>query len=105
MTNLSMNKMRAEALFAGHLQPSQHPAVDQVRDSVTATLRRYGRRWCAARMAQEYGDHPDTAIARMAWAVRTITDCYPAASPSLITAERRSTATPPTVDRQPSLAC
>ena len=105
MTNVIMKEIRAEALFASDLQPSQNPAPDQVRDSVTATLRRYGHRWCAARMAQEYGEHPDTAIARMAWAVRTITDCYPAASAWTITAGRRSQATPPAAGRQASLAC
>jgi len=66
----------AEALFASDLQPSEEPAPLDVRRAVTATLCRYGRRWCAARMAEEFGDHPETAVPRMAWAVRTVRGCY-----------------------------
>ncbi len=76
--NGTLADIRAEALFASDLQPSQHPAPEEVRASMATTLRRHSRRWCAARMAEEYGEHPDTAIVRMAWAVRTISDCYPA---------------------------
>ena len=77
MKNLIMKEIHVEALFASDLQPSQNPAPEQVRRSVAVMLRRHGRRWCAARLVEEYGEHPDTAIARMAWAVRTIGDCYP----------------------------
>jgi hypothetical protein len=77
MKNLIMKEIHVEALFASDLQPSQNPAPEQVRGSVAVMLRRYGRRWCAARLVQEYGEHPDTAIERMVWAVRTISDCYP----------------------------
>ena len=68
--------VRAEALFAGDLQPSEHPPPDQVRRCVTTMLRRYGALWCAARMAQEFGDHPEAAAARMSWALRVVRDCY-----------------------------
>jgi hypothetical protein len=40
----------------------------QVRKAVAAALRAYGGRGCAERVAQEYGDHPETAVARMRWA-------------------------------------
>jgi hypothetical protein len=71
-------EMYAEALFACDLQPSEQPTPLEVRRAVTATLCRYGRRWCAGRMAEEFGDHPETAVRRMAWAVRTVRECYPA---------------------------
>jgi hypothetical protein len=75
--SITLDEVRAEAVFAGDLQPSEHPPPDLVRRAVTAVLRRYGSAWCAARLAQEYGDHPETAQARMAWALRVVQDCYP----------------------------
>ncbi len=64
--------VRAEALFASTLQPSGSPSPDQVRRAVSTTLRRLGARGCAAKMAGEFGDHPDTAAARMSWALAAI---------------------------------
>src|SRR5487761_455428 len=64
--------VRAEALFASTLQPSGSPRPDQVRSAVAATLRRLGAPGCAALLAGEFGDHPDTAAARMCWALATI---------------------------------
>ena len=59
----------AEALFASTLQPSDHPTVDQAEAAVRDSLRRHGgRAGCAALCACEYGEHPDTAPARMRWA-------------------------------------
>jgi len=45
-----------------------------------STLQRLGVRGCAARVAGEFGDHPDTAVARMGWALATINTVYPAPS-------------------------
>ncbi len=70
--------VRAEALFASALQPSGSPSSDQIRGAVAATLQRLGVRGCAARVAGEFGDHPDTAVARMSWALATIGTVYPA---------------------------
>jgi hypothetical protein len=74
--SITLDEVRAEALFAGDLQPSQHPRADLVRLTVAATLRRYGSQGCAARMAQEFGDHPEAAAQRMAWALHVVQDCY-----------------------------
>jgi hypothetical protein len=71
---------RAWALFASTLQPSESLSPRQIRRAVTATLQRLGVRGCAARMAGEFGDHPDTAVARMSWALATIQTVYPAPS-------------------------
>jgi hypothetical protein len=57
-----------EALFASDLQASQHPDPRQVRAAIRETLFVFGVRHCVARVAQEFGDHPDTAVARMRWA-------------------------------------
>jgi hypothetical protein len=72
--------VRAEALFVSALQPSGSPSPDQVRLAVAATLQRLGVRGCAARVAGEFGDHPETAVARMSWALATINAFYPAPS-------------------------
>ena len=72
--------VRAEALFASTLQPSGSPSSDQVRRVVATTLRRLGAGGCAARMAVEFGDHPDTAEARMTWALAMVRRIYPESS-------------------------
>ena len=68
--------VRAEALFASMLQMSQGPADADVRAAVTTTLRRMGVQGCAASVATEFGDHPDTAMTRMGWALRMIRHAY-----------------------------
>lgn len=74
--------VRAEALFASALQPSGASSAGQIRRAVAVTLRRLGVRGCAALVAGEFGDHPDTAVARMSWALATIRTVYPAPSAS-----------------------
>jgi hypothetical protein len=69
--------VRAEALFLSILQPSGSPSPDQIRRAVVTTLRRLGARGCAAQVAGEFGDHPDTAVARMGWALAMIKTVYP----------------------------
>jgi len=36
-------------------------------EAVNWTLRQFGVRSCAGRMAKEFGDHPDAAASRMRW--------------------------------------
>ena len=63
----------ADALFVSVLQRSDQPDAGQVRKAVAAVVRAYGGEGCAQRVAQEFGDHPDTAVARMRWA-RAVAD-------------------------------
>jgi len=58
---------RRVALFASGLQRSDAPTATMAAEAITATVRRFGIRGCLSRMAQEFGDHPDTAAARMRW--------------------------------------
>jgi hypothetical protein len=58
----------ADALFASVMQRSDKPARGQVLKAITAAVRAYGHRGCAERVAQEFGDHPEAAVARMRWA-------------------------------------
>jgi hypothetical protein len=72
----TFDTVRAEALFASSLQASQEPTAVQVRTAVTTTLRRFGVSGCAGQVAGEFGEHPETAAARMSWALRTIRSAY-----------------------------
>jgi hypothetical protein len=65
-------KLRAEALFASNLQASDRPSAEQVGQAVAATLQRLGTAGCAARLAGEFGDHPELAATRMTWALATV---------------------------------
>jgi hypothetical protein len=78
----AFDAVRAEALFASTLQPSGSSSPGQIRRAVAATMQRLGVRGCAAQVAAEFGDHPDTAVARMSWALATIRTVYPAPSMS-----------------------
>ena len=68
--------VRAEALFASQLQMSQRPVDADVRAAVTSTLRRIGVKGCVARVATEFGDHPECATNRMGWAINMIRHAY-----------------------------
>jgi len=59
---------RCEALFVSALQPSDAPTADMIAGSIVSAMHRFGTRGCAARMAQEFGDHPEAAAVRMRWA-------------------------------------
>jgi len=73
MYHLSIRAARADAVFASALQRSAQPTAGQVRRAVAGAVRAFGSRGCAARVAQEFGDHPEAAAARMRWA-RTVAD-------------------------------
>jgi hypothetical protein len=88
----TIEAVRAEALFVSDLQSSESPAAEQVRGAVAVTLRRLGIRGCAAEVAGEFGDHPDCAVTRMAWALATVRATYPP----------RRTSTPRAVAARPS---
>lgn len=68
--------IRAEALFASTLQSSQTPAASEVRRVIAATLAQLGTAGCAAQVAGDFGDHPETAVARMRWALATVGVVY-----------------------------
>jgi hypothetical protein len=67
MTRLNVNNARCAALFVSGLQPSDAPAADMVTEVISRTVRQIGVRGCASLMAQEFGDHPETARDRMQW--------------------------------------
>src|ERR1700739_1162485 len=65
---LSISTARADALFVSALQRSEDPSAAQVQQAIAAAIRAFGARGCAARVAQAYGEHPETAVPRMRWA-------------------------------------
>ena len=70
--DLTISTARADALFASSLQRSDEPTPAQVHQAVAAALAAFGIRGCAARVAQAYGEHPETAVLRMRWARATV---------------------------------
>ena len=65
MHHLSSSVIRADALFVSALQRGDHPSAQEVRQAVAAAVEAFGQRGCAGRVAQEFGDHPETAVTRM----------------------------------------
>jgi uncharacterized metal-binding protein len=63
---------QADALFASTLQRSDEVNVGQIHQAIAVSLDTYGDAGCAGRVAQEFGDHPETAAARMRWARATV---------------------------------
>jgi hypothetical protein len=76
MTALLTDETRIEALFASHLQRSQHPTDESIRAAVLDTIGRLGENGCAARVAEEFGEHPDCALGRMRWARSAVSLAY-----------------------------
>ena len=77
MNRLNMTEVRCAALFASGLQQSDAPTGAAVAEAVQRTVRQFGVRGSAGRMAQEFGDHPEAPMDRMRW-VRQLVDGRPA---------------------------
>ena len=74
--DLTISTARADALFASALQRSDEPSAVQVNRAVAAAIAAFGVRGCAARVAQAYGEHPETAAPRMRWARAAVTSAF-----------------------------
>jgi hypothetical protein len=67
---------RAEALFVTDLQRSDSPTPAEVEQAIRRAVRRHGgTRNCAALVAAEFGEHPETAVARMQWVLQVLHTC------------------------------
>jgi len=82
----SITAFRADALFVSALQRSDTPTAGQIRQAIEVAVAAFGGPGCAERVAQEFGDHPETAAARMRWARAAAG----AASADLVPEPRRS---------------
>jgi hypothetical protein len=72
-SDLTISTARADALFASPVQRSDEPSPAQVHQAIATALATFGIQGCAVRVAQAYGDHPETAVLRMRWARATVT--------------------------------
>jgi hypothetical protein len=79
--DLSIGAARAGALFASPLQRCDEPGVRQVRQAIAAAMSVHGVRGCSARVAQAYGEHSETALTRMRWALTAAASAF-AGSPA-----------------------
>jgi hypothetical protein len=68
---LNIRDFEADALFVSALQRSDELSAGLIGQAIAAAIRAFGYSGCAERVAQEFGDHPETAIVRMRWA-RTV---------------------------------
>ena len=66
--HLSIRACGADAVFVSALQSSDDPSAGQIRQAIAAAIGAFDYSGCAGRVAQEFGDHPETAVARMRWA-------------------------------------
>src|ERR1700746_3135664 len=64
----SISAVWADALFVSVLQGWDQPSAGQVQQAVTRAVTVFGPLGCAELVAQEFGDHPETAVTRMRWA-------------------------------------
>jgi hypothetical protein len=80
---LDINAVRSEALFVSAVQRLDNPGAGRIRQAVAQAVREFGSSGCAARVAQEFGDHPDTAVARMRWARLAVEETFGATWASL----------------------
>lgn len=72
-----LDAARAEALFASDLPVNTYDHAT-LEAAIRAAIRtHHGSRGCAAVLAGEYGDHPETAVARMRWCVEAVAAVYP----------------------------
>ena len=61
ITRQNINDALYGPLFVCELQQSDNPTANMVAEAITRTMQRFGTDGCAGQMAQEFGDHPDTA--------------------------------------------
>lgn len=78
MTRWSIESARCRALFVSPLQESEPHDAERVRAEIVRAIQAFGGRGCAALMAQEFGDHPERAVARMRWVRRTVAEVFSA---------------------------
>jgi hypothetical protein len=76
MTPQGLEHVRAEALFVSDMQSGDALDTVHIRSAVLRSVRQHGTRGCAALVAHEFGEHPETAVPRMCWALGLIRRAY-----------------------------
>jgi hypothetical protein len=67
----SIRALQADTLSVPALQHSDQLSISQIWQAAAAALDAHGGKDCAGPVAQEFGDHPETAAVRMRWARAT----------------------------------
>ena len=98
-SDLNISAARAGALFASGLQRSDEPSAWQVRQAVAAAVAAYGGQGCTARVAQAFGEHPETAVTRMRWARAMVASVFGGSQPELARAPEPGRLTVPCFSR------
>jgi hypothetical protein len=83
MAYLSAGAVCADAVFVSGLQRRDELSAGQVRQAAGEAIRAFGCSGCAGRVAQEFGDHPETAVTRMRWALGVAREVFADPSPEL----------------------
>ena len=68
MAHPGIGAFQADAVFGSGLQRCDEFSGRPIRQVVAGAIQTSGRSGCADRVAQELGDHPETAVIRMRWA-------------------------------------
>jgi hypothetical protein len=71
MTTHTVDPVLCMALFVSDASQTSNLDNSAIRDTATGTLDRLGPDECYARAAEVFGDHPELAVGRMAWARET----------------------------------
>jgi hypothetical protein len=72
----------ADVLYISPLEPSDSACPETIRSTIVNALSRCSCDvlGCAAQVAQEAGDHPETYQPRMRWALQAVTTAFPDAA-------------------------
>ena len=95
----SIETLQANALFASALQRSDVLSISRIQRAIAVALDGYGAPGCAGRVAQEFGDHPETAVVRMRWARATVAALAGQSAPTI---RRMAAADSSALDRNPT---
>jgi len=87
VTRMYVNEAVVEALFASPLQPSDPLTAEAVAHAIGSTVLRLGAAGCKGYTAEEFGNHPEEAAARMRWIRQLVGDLsgclyFPTAPPA-----------------------
>lgn len=78
--SLSIGAIWADAVSASGLQRRDEPCTGQVRQAVAVDIQAFGCSGCGGQVAQDFGDHPETAVLRMQWACGVAREAFAAAA-------------------------
>jgi hypothetical protein len=77
MTALSeTDSVRCAALFVSVQQRSDLRGGAAIHEAIDGAISEFGVNGCTERVAEEFGDHPDTAVTRMRWVRAVIAQTF-----------------------------